>query len=773
MRINVQLGKESKHKDLVSCVIWTSADELYSCGDDHKIYKWNLLSDETTEVISLPDDLYPTDVDLFPKTTGAKKQLQNDIFVLTASDGKYYFVSRNGRIEKAVEGHRGAILSIRWNQDGTAFATAGEDGQVKIWSKSGMLRSTLSQIGSPVYSLCWAPDSDYVVYTNNKQLVIKPLQAAAKPLQWKAHDGIVLVVDWNRMNNMILSGGEDCKYKVWDSFGRILYSSFLHEYPITSLSWTPNGELFAIGSFNTLRLCDKTGWSHALAKQNTGSLFKISWSTDGTQLSAACANSQVLFAHIVGRRLEWKNLELTISQRKTILVKDVSIDAKESLDFRDRVMKTSLAFDHLVVTTFTQCYVYSVKNWNTPTIFDLKNGGTNLIMQSKKSFLLVEETGIQIYSYEGRLICTPKLQQLRLDLLNEHSLSLSDDTLVVRDQKDKRALHLFDCVSGKLMGDGKPIEHSHEIVQIEVNQCGSISSRQLAIIDKNRDLFIITVQSFGSALRKAKLGTMVSSISWNDSSNMLAAFEDGIFTVWCYPEVILVDKDNLINTIITKDSSDFGKNPNIVSFLGNVCSIRRADGSLSSTIISPYPMILHKYTREFKWSDAVRLCRFVKDKILWACLATMAAYGKELETAEIAYAAIDEADKVQYINHVKEIPSKEGRNAAMALFCGQIQEAELILLQAGLIFRSIKMHIDLFNWDRALELAVKHKTHVDTVIAFRNKHLKLCEKNEEKKRFLQISEGVQIDWEKINSKIALERENESARQGIQPYMPYK
>lgn len=47
---------------------------------------------------------------------------------------------------------------------------------------------------------------------------------------------------------------------------------------------------------------------------------------------------------------------------------------------------------------------------------------------------------------------------------------------------------------------------------------------------------------------------MVSSISWNDSSNMLAAFEDGIFTVWCYPEVVLVDKDNLINTIITKDS---------------------------------------------------------------------------------------------------------------------------------------------------------------------------------------------------------------------------
>ena len=32
--------------------------------------------------------------------------------------------------------------------------------------------------------------------------------------QWKAHDGIVLKVDWNPINNLIISGGEDCKYKV-------------------------------------------------------------------------------------------------------------------------------------------------------------------------------------------------------------------------------------------------------------------------------------------------------------------------------------------------------------------------------------------------------------------------------------------------------------------------------------------------------------------------------------------------------------------------------
>lgn len=138
----------------------------------------------------------------------------------------------------------------------------------------------------------------------------------------------------------------------------------------------------------------------------------------------------------------------------------------------------------------------------------------------------------------------------------------------------------------------------------------------------------------------------------------------------------------------------------------------------------------------------------------------MASYAKELNTAEIAYAAIDEADKVEFIIHIKEIPSKEARNAEMALFCGNPQDAEGILLQGGLIFRAIMMNIELYNWDRALELAVKHKTHVDTVLAYRQKFLDDFDKKETNKRFLQYAEGVEVDWEKIETKIALEYQKE-------------
>ena len=69
-------------------------------------------------------------------------------------------------------------------------------------------------IGICIYSVAWSPNNDQILLSVGKDLVIKPLQPSSKQLQWQAHDGTVLKVDWNPVNNLIVSGGEDCKYKV-------------------------------------------------------------------------------------------------------------------------------------------------------------------------------------------------------------------------------------------------------------------------------------------------------------------------------------------------------------------------------------------------------------------------------------------------------------------------------------------------------------------------------------------------------------------------------
>ncbi|XP_074819769.1 intraflagellar transport protein 80 homolog isoform X2 [Natator depressus] len=743
MRLKTSHLKEPKHKELVSCVGWTTADELYSCSDDHHIMKWNLLTSETTQVVKLPDDIYPIDLHWFPKNIGGKKQSQAESFVLTSSDGKFHLISKIGRVEKSVEAHCGAVLAGRWNYEGTALVTVGEDGQIKIWSKSGMLRSTLAQQGTPVYSVAWGPDSEKVLYTSGKQLIIKPLQPNAKVLQWKAHDGVILKLDWNSVNDLILSAGEDCKYKVWDSYGRLLYSSQPHDYPITSVAWAPDGELFAVGSFHTLRLCDKTGWSYALEKPNTGSIFNIAWSIDGTQIAGACGNGHVIFAHVVEQRWEWKNFEITLTKRRTMEVRNVINDAVDLLEFRDRVIKASLNYGHLVVSTSLQCYVFS-------------------------HFLLIDGGGIYLYSYEGRLISSPKFPGMRTDVLNAQTVSLSNDTLAIKDKADEKVIYLFEALSGKPLGDGKPIIHKTEITEIALDQKGITNERKIVFIDKNRDLYITSVKRFGKEQKIIKIGTMAHTLAWNDTSNILCGLQDTRFTVWYYPNTVYVDKDLLPKTLYEKDASEFSKNPQIVRFVGNQVTIRRADGSLIHLNISPYPAILHEYVSSSKWEDAVRLCRFVKDQTMWACLAAMAVANKDMTTAEIAYASIGDIDKVQYINSIKELPSKESRMAHILLFSGNIQDAEMLLLQAGLIYQAIQVNISLYNWDRALELAVKHKTHVDTVLGYRQKFLEDFGKKETNKRFLQYAEGLEVDWDKIKAKIEMEIAKERERAAATP-----
>ena len=299
-----------------------------------------------------------------------------------------------------------------------------------------------------------------------------------------------------------------------------------------------------------MRLCDKLGWSHSLDKPATGSIYKIAWSADGTQVAGACGNGHVIFAHVIERRIEWREFEATVTGRKTISLRNVSNDSWEKLEFRDRIINLSLAHGHLVVVTTSQCYVYTTRNWNTPTIFDLRDGSVSLIVQAERHFLLVESNSLHLYSYEGRLMCNPKWPGMRPDSLTSTTVSLSTDTIAVRDTADEKAVHLFDASTGKALNDGKPFSHRLEIMEIALDQTGLPNQRKMAFVDKNRDLFLTGI-NFRSTSKTTtqqapgKLGSMVQSLKWNTDCNMLAALQDARLAVYLYPSVIFVDRSLL------------------------------------------------------------------------------------------------------------------------------------------------------------------------------------------------------------------------------------
>ena len=334
------------HTELVSSCCWTSDNTLYSMSDDKTILTWNNNGDFLSKFLDLENYCTACEWSNISKMGG-------ELLAIGGADGSLTLVSKSGKIEKRVDNaHSTAIICIKWNSDGQAIATSGEDGLVKIWSKQGVLRSKLAENPTPVYSLAWSPDENYMLYTFGKNLAIKPIfKSGNKTLTWKAHDEIVLCVDWNFSNKLIISGGEDKKYKLWDQFGRNLFVSLPYNYVTTSIAWAPSGEYFAVGSFDMLRLCNKTGWTYSFNKVDSGSLFKLSWSGDGTTVAGAGGNGSVVFGTIIDRNVTWKNIEVRLDENNKLIITDFETDGFQEIDFKERLIDMTLGYDYLIVVT--------------------------------------------------------------------------------------------------------------------------------------------------------------------------------------------------------------------------------------------------------------------------------------------------------------------------------------------------------------------------------------------------------------------------------------
>lgn len=409
----------------------------------------------------------------------------------------------------------------------------------------------------------WSPDNN-ILYTQEKNIYIQPTTPGKKATHWKAHDGIVLTADWSPANNLIISGGEDCKYRVWDSYGRQLYCSASYDHVITSVKWSPNGDVFAVGAFEMIRLCDKSGWSYSFNKHEAGSIMKLDWNRDGTVVAGAGGNGGVLFGYIVDRGLNCGNIEVLLDENNKINVSDCLNEMNDELDFKDRVVTMSLKHQHLVVATTSQVFIYDTQNWTSPFVIEIKEP-ISLIIQGAKYMVLIDSgQNLNIYNYEGRLISSPKSQGLRVEFLNKNSISISSDVIGIIDTTNSKIIRIFEVSTGQPTNIN--IENSNEIVAMQLNQTEISNERKLCFIDFNRDMFLTMVNK----PEIIKISSMVDSFQWNDNNDMLCALADGKLNCWFYPNAIYVDKDLMEHSKSAKDASDIGKLAQISHFTGNM-----------------------------------------------------------------------------------------------------------------------------------------------------------------------------------------------------------
>ena len=578
------------------------------------------------------------------------------LFAAACSDGALRLLSRGGSAEERraeTSSSGAAALCVRWSPDGGAIATGAEDGSVRIFSRSALLRTQLASTGRAIYCLAWGPDGQSLVYSSGRDLIISPLGAESSssagvgagglfvlgstgsaggmlpssssgmssfnpsaPISWRAHDAPILCCSWSHVSGRIISGGEDQKYRVWDTSGRQLFVSAPFEHVITSIAWSPCGGHFAVGCFDTLRLCDKQGRGYSRERiEGEGSLQSLSWNADGTMVAAGCGNGKLLLCNILRkvRASQSKDgLEATLTDTTHISVllpsaeggaitqpanansASTSVD-REELDFRDRVVEFAVGFGHLVVSTPTQCHIYSMQTgFHSPFVFDLR-APARLLILSERYFLAAEMGGIApvvggpnsisnsvssvtsagtaqlggtltAYTYDGRTLCSIRYPTLKVDQLSQATVSASPDVIAVLDRSlgdGGRTVRLFDVRNGRGLGQNGAYVHSAPVTSLALSMgpLGGLAERKLLVIDAAKELWVVpalragqsssTPNSSSSPLSSSKSSAgairllgVCDSAAWSEApSDVLIAIADSRLHTWTCPQGLWIDPD--------------------------------------------------------------------------------------------------------------------------------------------------------------------------------------------------------------------------------------
>ena len=114
---------EDHHTELVSSCSWAPDNKLYTLSNK-TILTWDYNGEYISQFLEM--DISCTCIEWGPSS-------QIDTIALGTSDGTLKVISKTGKVEKIVDSaHSTAIICIKWNSDGQAIATSGEDGIVLL-----------------------------------------------------------------------------------------------------------------------------------------------------------------------------------------------------------------------------------------------------------------------------------------------------------------------------------------------------------------------------------------------------------------------------------------------------------------------------------------------------------------------------------------------------------------------------------------------------------------------------------------------------------------
>lgn len=203
------------------------------------------------------------------------------------------------------QGHYFDMNTLSYSSDGQYIATGGDDGKIKIWNTvSGFCFVTFSEHSSAISAVEFAKQGqvlfsasldgtvrafDLVRYRNFRTFT------SPSPVQFSS-----LAVDDS--GEVVAAGSTDSfQIFMWSvQTGKLLDVLSGHEGPVSSLAFSPTGNILASGSWDkSVRLWNVFDRSHAVEPFSmSADVLALAFRSDGKELAASSLDGQIIFLDV-------------------------------------------------------------------------------------------------------------------------------------------------------------------------------------------------------------------------------------------------------------------------------------------------------------------------------------------------------------------------------------------------------------------------------------------------------------------------------------------